>query len=80
MSKNNDLDPYEQLANAIVLAAVQDYREANKKLHGRRKNNKAEATKDECLRFFHSEWFQALTSVDAEYLIHKLEQEVEHDS
>ena len=80
MSKDNNLDPYEQLANAIVLQAVRDYREANKKLHGRRRNKEAEITKDECLRFFRSGWFQALTSVDAEYLIRKLDQEVEHDS
>ena len=80
MSKNNNFDPYEQLANAIVLAAVQDYRAVNKKLHGRQKNKEAEATKAECLRFFRSGWFQTLTSVDAEYLIRKLDQEVEHDS
>ena len=79
MSKNN-FDPYEQLANAIVLQAVKDYREANKKLRRGRKNTEAQSTKDECLRFFRSGWFQALTSVDAEYLIRKLDQEVEHDS
>ena len=31
MSKNSNLNPYEELANAIVLQAVRDYREANKK-------------------------------------------------
>lgn len=80
MSKENNIDPYEKLANAIILQAVRDYRVANKKLHGRRKNAEAQDIKDRCLRFFRSDWFQALTSVDAEYLIRKLDQEVEHDS
>lgn len=30
MSKNSNLNPYEELANAIVLQAVRDYREAVK--------------------------------------------------
>ena len=80
MSKENNLNPYEKLANAIILQAVWDYRAANKKLYGRRENTEAQATKDRCLRFFRSDRFQALTSVDAEYVIRKLEQEVEYDS
>ena len=54
MSKNSNLNPYEELANAIVLQAVRDYREANKKLSRGRKNRDAQDTKDECLRFFRS--------------------------
>lgn len=76
----NNIDPYEKLANAIILQAVRDYRTANKKLHGRRKNTEAQDTKERCLRFFRSGWFQVLTTVDAEYLIRRLDQEVEHDS
>ena len=37
MSNKNSYDPYEQLANAIVLAAVRDYRDANRKLSRGRK-------------------------------------------
>lgn len=76
----NNIDPYEKLANAIILQAVRDYRAANKKLHRRRKNTEAQDTKERCLRFFRSGWFQTLTTVDAEYLIRRLDQEVEHDS
>lgn len=36
--------------------------------------------KDECLWFFRSKWFTALTEVDPEFLIRKLDAEVEHDS
>ena len=49
MSNKNSYDPYEQLANAIVLAAVRDYRDANRKLSRGRKNQAALETKEECL-------------------------------
>lgn len=48
------MDPYENLANAIVLSAANDYRDALKKLARGRRNSDAERTKAECLRFFRS--------------------------
>ncbi len=69
-------NPYENLANAIVLTAVHDYRDALKKLSRGRKNTDAETTKNECERFFRSQWYQELTSVDGELLIRKLNEEV----
>ena len=72
-------EPYENLANAIVLSAVKDYREASKKLARGRRNKEAQQTKDECLQFFRSKWFTVLTSVDPEFLIRKLDEEVRHD-
>lgn len=77
---NNYLDPYDSLANGIILQAVKDYRDANKKLSRGRKNQAAQLMKDECLRFFRSKWFTAFTEVDPEFLIRKLDTEVEHDS
>ena len=59
---------YENLANAIVLSAVRDYRKST--------------SKDEIQsieRFFRSEWFSVLTSVDAEFLIRTLREEKGHD-
>lgn len=76
MSKNSNLNPYEELANAIVLQAVRDYREAVKKLSRRRKNRDAQFTKEECLRFFRSKWFSQLTELDPEFLIRRLDEEV----
>ena len=70
------MDPYEKLANAIILQAVKDYRDALKKLVRGRKNTSAEDTKRECERFFRSQWYSALTSVDGEMLIRKLNEEV----
>ena len=76
MSKNSNLNPYEELANAIVLQAVRDYREAVKKLSRGRKNRDAQATKEECLRFFRSKLFSLLTDLDPEFLIRRLDEEV----
>lgn len=73
---NTHFDPYQELANAIVLGAVKDYRAAVKKLARGRKNTEAQQMKDECLRFFRSGWFGQLTSLDPEMLIRKLDEEV----
>lgn len=58
------LKPYEKLANAIVKQAVNDYRETE-----------SQSEKEDILRFFHSDWFKALTNIDCEYLIKRLKSE-----
>lgn len=70
------MDPYEKLANAIVLEAVKDYRKALKKLSKYPNNTDALTEKDSCERFFRSKWYGELTSVDGEMLIRKLQEEV----
>lgn len=70
------LDPYEALANAIIMQAVKDYRDALRKLKRGRKNTDAERTKAEVERFFRSGLFSALTEIDPEMLIRKLNEEV----
>lgn len=70
-------DPYEQLANAIVLQAVKDYRKALKTLQMNPKSRSAKADKNALERFFRSQWYTFLTSVDGEMLIEKLQEEVE---
>lgn len=75
-SKKLSENPYEALANAIVLQAVNDYRAALKKV---KKNPNNRIALDEALqieRFFRSQWYQVLTSVDGEYLINRLRREV----
>lgn len=69
----NDL--YEKLANAIVLQAVKDYRKALKILKKHPKNGTALYTKREVERFFHSDWYASLTSIDPAMLIEKLSEE-----
>lgn len=70
-------DPYENLANSIILLVVKDYRDALKKVKKRSRNESAKMMKDEAERFFRSAWYRELTSVDGEFLISKLQAEVE---
>ena len=70
------IEPYEQLANSIVLQAVKDYREALKKLKKRPNYEPAKNMKKEVERFFRSDWYRELTSVDGNILIKKLKSEV----
>ena len=75
-TKNLTEDPYERLANAIILQAVTDYRAALKRI--KRKPEDRE-TIDEAMRvesFFRSGWYSQLTAVDGEYLIRRLQNEV----
>ena len=73
----SDITNYENLANAIILQAVKDYRMALKCLKANPKNRTALADKDGIERFFRSQWFTVLTSVDGEMLIRSLNMEVD---
>ncbi|MEE1351751.1 MAG: hypothetical protein UHM23_06845 [Clostridia bacterium] len=55
---------YEELANAIIIQAVKDYRHTN-----------SPQVKNEIRRFFKSEWFTMLTNADGGMIIKKLELE-----
>ena len=61
------MNPYEELADAIVLQAVKDYR-----LH----DDEKELASIE--RFFRSSWFGVLTNINPEMLITKLRKEKVH--
>ena len=63
------LNPYENLANAIILQAVKDYRLTDD-----------EQEFQEIERFFRSGWFGVLSKVDPEYLIRQLRKEKRNDS
>ena len=76
MNKNYGSDPYQNLANAIVAQAAQDYLSALKKL---KKNPRNRMAMDEVMqleKFFHSGWYGVLTGVDPDYLIRKLREKV----
>ena len=69
-------DPYENLANAVIAQAAEDYRAALKKIKAHPKNKDAidEALRIE--RFFRSGWYQTFTSVDGECLSRRLQAEI----
>lgn len=67
---------YENLANAIVAQAAKDYLRALKQLKKHPKYEAALDRKKEIERFFHSEWYNHLTNVNADYLISQIEMAV----
>ena len=76
MISRNTANLYAGIANAIILQAVKDYRDVNKKLLRGKINEEARITKTEVLDFFRSEWFCVLTELDPEVLIQRLDEEV----
>lgn len=62
------MNPYENLANAIILQAAKDYRLTDD-----------EQQLQEIERFFRSGWFGVLSKVDPEFLIKELRKEKRHD-
>ena len=75
------MDPYEALANQIVIQAANDYRFFHKK--PRKYPNDAESKRmiADCEKFFLGDWIKALTDVDGSFILRKLEEEVaEYDS
>lgn len=72
------ISPYEELANAIVLQAVTDYRNA---LRGKGKSKALDKKRiKECEKFFRSEWYSILTKYDGERLIKRLQEEYHNES
>ncbi len=69
-------NPYEELGNAVVLLAVEDWRDAVKKLKRNRQNVLATSMKNECEKFFTSPHFNAFTGLDGKALLSMLEREV----
>lgn len=73
------MDPYEALANAIIVQAATDYRQAHKKL--KRFPGDAQSLRmiADCESFFLGDWISALTDVNGEFILRKLEEEVAGD-
>lgn len=68
---------YENLANAVIEQAVKDYQRAKAKLAKEAEDVIALKMRRETERFFRSEWFSQLTTLDGELLLEKLEEEFE---
>ena len=68
---------YEDLANAIILQAVKDYRMALKSLKANSRNRTAQADYADIERFFRSQWYSTLTDVNGEMLLLSLQKEAD---
>lgn len=69
------MNGWQTLANGIVEQAVKDYRAALKTLRRHPDSKAAMATAMEVERFFHSDWYGQLTTIDPDYLIDRLRKE-----
>ena len=70
-------EAYENLANAIVLSAVNDYKAALVRL---KRHPDSKAAADDVKRqekFFFSSWYEVLTNLDPGYLIRKMKEMVD---
>lgn len=72
------MDPYEELANAVILLAVKDWRMAASTLKRKPEHFIALQRKSECERFFRSRWFGKLTRLDGGMLLEELRKEVDN--
>lgn len=66
---------YEDLAQAIIIQAVKDWRSAVKKLKKDKWDRDARATKREVEAFFHSYAFKIYTELDPDMLLTRLNEE-----
>jgi hypothetical protein len=67
-------NPILELANAIIVQAATDYR--NALLGDAYRGKSPEVVISECERFFRSEWYRILTEFDGEVLMEKIQKEV----
>lgn len=70
------VNPYEVLANAIILQAVKDYRQAIKLSAIKADGRRPERLKGELEAFFLSPWFAELTTMDGKRLLQRLQDEM----
>ena len=66
-------EAYRNLANAIVIQAANDYRNAleGKSYYGRQ----PKSVIIDVERFFHSSWYRELTKIDGDFLLEQLDRE-----
>ena len=68
------LDPYQELANAIIVSASKDYMRAYKK-YLRTGEGYANVMKEE--RFFFTDWFNTLSDANPDYLVQAMRKKCE---
>ena len=73
------LDRYAEFANAIVVSAVREYRAYLRKLSRNENGRNSIIRIEELEDFFYSDRFGILTNLDPNYLIDRLQREVQND-
>ncbi len=73
------MTPYQELANAIIEQAAKDYRIALAYHLKHPVNPRYQQNICEIERFFRSDWYDALTDLDGEYLIREIRRRVQSE-
>jgi hypothetical protein len=76
MKNIDDKEAWENLANAIILSAVKDYKRALLHLKRNPDSESAKRAVEREEQFFYSSWFEVLTNLDPSYLIRKMKEMV----
>ena len=71
---------YTNLASAIVLLAVEDYRDARLELSKNPNSKRAKRRLAKATRFFQSSWGEQLCFGKADYILEKLQKEGNNES
>lgn len=72
---NHQTDGWKDLADAIILKAVEDYRLTNKQIKAKPDDPRLPSQKAEIEEFFLSAWFGVLTDLDGKQLLRRLQAE-----
>jgi len=75
MANVNTGDNYQDLANAVIVTAVNDLR-AVLKAYKRLPRREERLQNTEIYEFFHSDMYSLMTTVDPDYLINRVKKEV----
>ena len=73
------MDPYRNLADAVVMQAAKDYRKSVMTIKRSPTAWSAGHLKKDVERFFLSAWFQELTDLDGAYILEQLRKEAGND-
>ena len=69
-------NPRQDLANAIIAQAAEDYRAALERLEVDPKHEKSKWMLTDVERFFHSDYFRLMTRLDPDYILDRIRNEV----
>ncbi len=69
-------DPWDDLAQAVILQAVKDYRKVLKALVRRPDSLALKKEKKQCEAFFRSVWFGVLSGTNPDFILEELRKEV----
>lgn len=68
---------FEDLANAIILSAVDDYKRALIRQRRHPESESARRDVGELEKFFYSDWYEVLTDLNPSYLIRKMKEAID---